>query len=95
MRFTQVSGHFLILRGHSGAPVAKEADYIRRIHCDLRLTAHLRKQHIFAAHIQPARIDQRKASAHPFHIRINPVAGYARRILHDGNTSSCDFIEKS
>ena len=71
-----------------------EQDHIRRINGDLRLLPHLGKDDVGAVRLDASRIDQGEHPVQPGHIRIDPVPGDARRILHDGDPLSRKGIEQ-
>ena len=95
LRLAQQVGDFAVVVGQPVAAVGEEADNIRCIHGDFGLAAHLGEQHIVAARVNAAGVDEREAAVLPLHISIDAVAGHAGGILHNGDALSGDSVEKS
>ena len=74
--------------------ICQKEDHIRRIDCNLRLLPHLGKNHIVGVRFDSAGINQGKLSVKPFHIRIDPVPGHARRVLNDGDPGTGQGIKQ-
>ena len=84
LRAQQHVRHVLVRRGHAGAQVGHQHDDRRRVDRDLRLLAHKEQDLAVGRRLDAAGVDHIKFPPAPLAFGVEPVAGDARGVLHDG-----------
>ena len=87
-------GHVLVRRRHTGADIRDQHDHVRRVNGDLRLLPHEQQNLAVSAGLNAACVHHIKCSSAPLTFGIQPVAGDAGGILHDGETLSHQTVEE-
>ena len=91
----QHDGDFLVVGSHACAPIRKEEDDVAGFDGDFRLTAHLLEHDVVGFGFDTAGIDQGELVVEPFAVRVDAVAGYAGRILDNGDALLGDLVKES
>ena len=93
-RLFQHDGDVAVVRDQPALHVAQEDDDVGSLDGEGRLTAHLPQNGVVALRLDTAGIDEKEAMLSPLRIRIDTVAGNARRILDDGTALADNLIEQ-
>ena len=87
-------GHLLVSGGHAGADVAYKNDHRGGVNSDLRLLTHKGQNLVVGPRLDAAGVHQVEGAAPPLGLGVQPVAGDARRVLHDGQAFAGQLIEQ-
>ena len=87
-------GHLLIGGGHAGLDVAEEHDDRGVVNGDLGLRTHEGKDLIIRPRLDAAGVDEGELPALPVALPVDPVAGHAGGVLHNGQPPADDLIEQ-
>ena len=87
-------GHLLIGSGHAGLDVAEEHDDRGVVNGDLGLRTHEGQDLIVRPGLDAAGVDEGELPALPVALPVDPVAGHAGSVLHNGQAPADDLIEQ-
>src|SRR5207237_5847918 len=93
LRAAQEVGELAIGGSQSICGVADEEDGVGLFHRDLRLAAHLDSKRVELVEDYSACVDDGEGAALPLDGRVEAIARYARRVLHDGDPLSDEPVE--
>ena len=88
----RVAGQSVIFEGTEGLPAQISRELQNR---QFSLTFDVPPHRVLAFKFHSARIHQSERASAPLDVDVNPVARYARHIVHDTDPASRHFIEKS
>ena len=86
--------HFLVLRRDTGADIRDQYDHGGRLDGDHGLFPHERQQFAVRAGLDATGIHHIESPAAPLRFCIKAVTGDARRVFHDGQPFSHEFIKE-
>ena len=93
-RAQQHRGNILVSRSNARAQVGDENDHVRVRDRGLRLKAHELQDLIVVIRLDAAGINDGKVAAAPVALRVQAVARYAGRVLHNGQALARQSVEQ-
>ena len=88
-------GDIFVISCQAVSCISEKTDNICQFHCNFGLFTHLAEKHIIAFRIDSSGIDQRKGMPEPFSICRDSVTGDSGHVIHNADTFSGHFVEKS